>query len=315
MSRDVRSSPRLRETSALDGSGKRAAERLPLATVPAKKAKLSDEPQGLRQPASSKPSASNTWISPTISGGGANRTGSFAALLDAQTMPHTLILGTQPSNVSLANGWYFGKDENAFWHIIGCGLGFRRGFHVGANQNARGDVVPSIAKFLPPKDQCVVVSEYAEAVRRLLAAGFVLWDILESSERKDKKSGKSSSLDSNIRKGVAAPIQQLVATHPSIRRIVFATGSGSAQIFRSHFGTWLESASFCCGNEKAYKVFGTGKGAIVPRKGAPGSDQAIELIVPPSVSPAAARFEGERNFGEKRDGWLQDVFSSTPSST
>tara|TARA_B110001452_G_scaffold89775_1_gene73711 strand:- start:101 stop:253 length:153 start_codon:yes stop_codon:yes gene_type:complete len=49
----------------------------------------------------------------------------------------------------------------------------------------------------------------------------------------------------------------------------------------------------------------------VPRKdGRINRDSGyIELIVPPSVSAAAARFPGERGFGEKRDGWMRDVFS------
>ena len=43
--------------------------------------------------------------------------------------------------------------------------------------------------------------------------------------------------------------------------------------------------------------------------GAANGVAMIELVVPPSVSPAAARFEGERNFGEKLDGWMRDVFA------
>ena len=253
-----------------------------------------------------------------VDGGGVGRTGSFTALVHEMVPPHTLLLGTQPSEVSLAHGWYFGKDENAFWHIVGAALGFRRGFHVGANQRERGDVVPSIAKFLPPLQESTVVEEYDDAVRRLLGAGYALWDILESSER--KSGNKKTSMDAHIKKAKKAPIEELVNAHPSIRRLVFVTGSGSAAIFQQHFEAWLASGRFVCGNERAFKVFGDGskrggKGTTrVPMKGNAGDGAAngvamIELVVPPSVSPAAARFEGERNFGEKLDGWMRDVFA------
>ena len=255
------------------------------------------------------------WRSPTVDGGGGGRTGSFTALVDGVVPPHTLLLGTQPSEVSLAHGWYFGKDENAFWHIVGFALGFRRGFHVGANQRDRGDVVPSIAKFLPPLQESTVVQKYDDAVRQLLGAGYALWDILESSER--KSGNKKTSMDAHIKKGKAAPIEELVNAHPSIRRLVFVTGSGSAAIFQQHFDAWLASGRFVCGNERAFKVFGDGskRGKCttrLPMKGNTGAANGvamIELVIPPSVSPAAARFEGERNFGEKLDGWMRDVFA------
>ena len=69
----------------------------------------------------------------------------------------------------------------------------------------------------------------------------------------------------------------------------------------------LEHGSFCCANKASLDVFGKGR-APVPAKGdaraAPG---AIELVVPPSVSPAAC---ADGHFGNKRDGWMSDVFDS-----
>ena len=45
----------------------------------------------------------------------------------------------------------------------------------------------------------------------------------------------------------------------------------------------------------------------VPRKGdASAAPGAIELVVPPSVSPAAAT---GGNFGDKRDGWMRVCFN------
>ena len=182
------------------------------------------------------------WTSPLADAGGGGRTGSFEAIIDSSvTPPHTLLLGTQPATKSIANGWYFADDRNAFWHIVGHALGFRRGFHEDVR---RGDVVPSIAKHLrggeyhPHEQRDEVVADYEEAVSRLQGAGYALWDILASSERKSKKSGRQSSLDSDIRKAKKADIEGLVRRHPSLRRIVFVTGKGSADMFRQYFSEW-----------------------------------------------------------------------------
>ena len=72
----------------------------------------------------------------------------------------------------------------------------------------------------------------------------------------------------------------------------------------------LERGSFCCANKAALDVFGIKGRALVPAKGdaraAPG---AIELVVPPSVSPACASV----HFGNKRDCWMSDVFDCIDS--
>ena len=193
--------------------------------------------------ANNLPSRDGKWTSSLVDAGGGGRTGSFEAIIDASVaLPHTLLVGTQPATKSLANCWYFANDTNAFWHIVGHALRFRRGFHEQARPN--GDVVPSIAKHLrggelhlhEPRDE--VCADYEEAVARLQGAGYALWDILSSSVRKSKKSGKQSSLDSDIRTPKAADIEGLVRRHPSIRRIVFVTGKGSADTFRKHFSEW-----------------------------------------------------------------------------
>ena len=89
------------------------------------------------------PSGSD-FRSAVVDTGGKGRVPSFAATYDPQVNTHTLILGTQPSSNSLDAGWYFGTNSNAFWHIVGDALGFRRGFHCGA----RTEAVPSILPHL-----------------------------------------------------------------------------------------------------------------------------------------------------------------------
>lgn len=49
----------------------------------------------------------------------ATRKGSFLPSVDPAVPPHTLLLGTQPSDNSLAHGQYFMTNANAFWHIVG----------------------------------------------------------------------------------------------------------------------------------------------------------------------------------------------------
>mmetsp|Transcript_97247 Transcript_97247/g.253417 ORF Transcript_97247/g.253417 Transcript_97247/m.253417 type:complete len:323 (-) Transcript_97247:87-1055(-) len=221
---------------------------------------------------------SGEWKSENIGVDGEGRTGSLAALVDPRHKPHTLILGTQPSRNSLNHGWFFGSDANAFWHIVGDALGFCRGFHVHCRPG--GGAVPSISKHLLYNNAV----SYGEAVQRLHRAGYAVWDILESSDRE-------GSLDSAIRNEKPAPIQEFVALHPTIRRICFATGKGSAIMFRKHFKTWLCTDDFhAAGDAESEAVFG---------KFARGADRGIELCVMPSVSPASAT----SSYVQKRLGW------------
>ena len=64
----------------------------------------------------------------------APRKGSLPALLGAA--PHTLFMGTQASDNAIDGEVPFFTNENAFWHIIGDALGFRRGFHIGGRSDA-----------------------------------------------------------------------------------------------------------------------------------------------------------------------------------
>ena len=134
--------------------------------------------------------------------------GSLSAIIGVE--PHTLILGTQASDNAIDMAQAFATNENAFWHVIGDALGFRRGFHI-----RRADAVDSIRRHLlhPPETACA----YEQAVERLTAAGFAIWDIVAQSER-------GGSLDQDIRKPRFHDVRQLLADYPSIRRICFATG-------------------------------------------------------------------------------------------
>ena len=79
--------------------------------------------------------------------------------------PHTLLLGTQASDNALDAARAFATNASAFWHILGDALGFRRGFHHGAE---RVEPIPSIAPSLLHGEERSV--DYEEAAARLVAA-------------------------------------------------------------------------------------------------------------------------------------------------
>ena len=155
----------------------------------------------------------------------ATRKGSFLPSVDPEVPPHTLLLGTQPSDNALAHGGYYMTNANAFWHIVGDALGFRRGFHIGGrsdapdfvrrhliepypNPNPNPSPNPSPSPS-PSPDQVrrhLMHSEevsYDEAMRRLTARGYALWDVVADSERK-------GSLDGDIKNPTFADVQALV---------------------------------------------------------------------------------------------------------
>eukprot|EP01051_Picozoa_sp_SAG22_P015471 SAG22_NODE_2023_length_3123_cov_12.161045_2_plen_353_part_00 len=276
------------------------------------------------------------WATSTAAASVGNANGarkrSFQPSLDPKVPPHTLILGTQPSDNSLGAGKYYMTNDNAFWHIVGDGLGFRRGFFVGQ----RTDAPPSIAPHLlhPPASAL----GYEDAMRRLTGSGYAVWDIIESSVRK-------GSLDSNIRAAVYADVRGLVARHPTIRKICFATGSNSAAMFRKAPANkaWLAERppafEVAPGDALSQKVFGkvvrtaatASAASAPPRGGGGGGGGIIRLVVMESVSPAyvprqswEAQKQRDKGFDDeyatepvakykwKRDQWLRDCFAATP---
>ena len=108
-----------------------------------------------------------------------------------------LILGSLPSDASLAAGEYYANPRNHFWPILAC-------IHddpIGADYGSR-------RAFL----------------RRY---GIALWDVLKAAERK-------GSLDSNIRSPVINDLEGLIRKHPRIRAIG-VNGTKAWDIFNRHW--------------------------------------------------------------------------------
>ena len=98
-------------------------------------------------------------------------------------------------------------------------------------------------------DGCVL--GYDEAVSRLVAARLAIWDVIGASER-------AGSLDVDITNPLYNDVRRLVAEVPSIRRICFVTGVGSAKLFRKAWKTWLATpGAFTVASDRAsQEVFG-----------------------------------------------------------
>ena len=105
-----------------------------------------------------------------------------------------LILGSLPSEASLAAGEYYAHPRNAFWDIMRVIAG------------AEGD--------------------YAARCQALRARGIAIWDVLSSSVR-------PGSLDADIDMNTAVPndFEQFLADHQDIRLLCF-NGRKSQQIFQ-----------------------------------------------------------------------------------
>ena len=117
---------------------------------------------------------------------------------------------------------------------------------------------------------------------------------------------RGAELDSAIKKGSERPadIRRFVKEYPTVRRIVFATGKGSAAKFKKHFLAWLQEGGFVS-HESGVEVFGAqGKLPLAPLADVEAKEK-IELIVPPSVSPACAAIP----VAEKIRVWKEIVFN------
>ena len=179
--------------------------------------------------------------------------GSFGCAMDDSVEVHTLILGTQPSDVSLEGNRYYDTHTNALWHIVGDALGWRRGW---LDSKGRGPA-PSITRSLLHEE---TVESYDEALRRLTSRGYALWDVLKQSER-------AGSLDGDIKNAQPADVRALVERHPSISRICFASGGTTAGFFKRHFKEWLlEEGAFRLADDPTTRGFAWPKAR--PRKAA-----------------------------------------------
>lgn len=121
---------------------------------------------------------------------------SFQPILGSQ--PTTLILGSMPSQISLAQQRYYANPANAFWWVMSQIIGFS----------------PELA--------------YNERSRCLMRAGYAVWDVLYDCER-------HGSLDSNIVRTTEQPnnIDALLDSNPSLVKIGF-NGRAAQTIFKRH---------------------------------------------------------------------------------
>lgn len=117
-----------------------------------------------------------------------------------------LILGSFPSEASLAARKYYAHKQNQFWKILGAVL-----------------------------DQPLHAMDYAAKQAAVLAAGIAIWDVYASCER-------AGSLDSAIRNGVPNDFAALKNSAPAgrLRRVCFngqAAGKFAPQLQALGFET------------------------------------------------------------------------------
>ena len=186
--------------------------------------------------------------------------------------------------------------------LAGEALGFRRGGHTDQawpegqfTSKPAKDILQGLARGLETP-----VFTYAEQLAALTGAGYALWDVVKACRIRNSE-------DASIRDKEANDIQGLVELVPSIRRIVFS-GAASARLFLSMQRSWLRADNrfWLGGGRHTHTVFGK----TVHSKDLPSRpEEGMELIVPVSVSPAAAgvRFPG------KREEWMETVFQPVNS--
>jgi len=101
------------------------------------------------------------------------------------TRAHTLILGSFPSEASLAAQQYYAHKQNHFWRIL-------------------GDLIR----------QPLADMDYAKRCLAVRAAGIAIWDVYAQCERE-------GSSDSAIRSSVANDFSRLEKLAPRLRRVCF----------------------------------------------------------------------------------------------
>ena len=153
------------------------------------------------------------------------------------------------------------------------------------------------------------VLQYAQQLDLLLGAGYALWDVLAQAEVRN-------SDDTSISKGTSKPndVRGFLRRYPSVRRVVFGSGMASAKLFVQHHRAWLQRCAGCqdegirfviADDDASRACFRTCVRALPAARDVPSVE--VQLIVPPSVSPACARMR----YVEKRDRWLELVFNTT----
>uniref|UniRef100_A0A7S3JUL6 Uracil-DNA glycosylase-like domain-containing protein n=1 Tax=Aureoumbra lagunensis TaxID=44058 RepID=A0A7S3JUL6_9STRA len=222
--------------------------------------------------------------------------GSLAPLVHAEIAPHTLILGTQPSDNSLKHGSYYMTNANAFWHIAGDALGFRRGFHI----DNRTEAVDFIRAHIFHQNP---IYNYEQAVEKLTSRGYAVWDVLIESERK-------GSLDSDIKNAIGNDLPSFLAMYPTINKICFASGASSARFFaRIH-------KSYLAENAHVFKPHPDNPASQVlfshlgPKN---DTQQCIQLCIMESVSPAANPRQTWTTEAQRRKGF-SDQWTQRPAA-
>lgn len=116
----------------------------------------------------------------------------------ARADARVLILGSMPSEASLAAGQYYGHPRNAFWPILAELLGF----------DSR--------------------SAYEQRVQAIQAAGIAVWDVLASCVRPG-----SADADIAAESIIVNDFATFFVDHPGIRAI-YCNGTMADTLFRRH---------------------------------------------------------------------------------
>lgn len=111
----------------------------------------------------------------------------FPPVLDARV--RVLILGSFPSEASLAAGQYYAHPRNQFWPLLGALIG-----------------------------EPLAELPYGERLKRVLAHRIGIWDVLDACERE-------GSLDSNIRRHRPNDFARLKRLAPNLERVIFNGGA------------------------------------------------------------------------------------------
>jgi hypoxanthine-DNA glycosylase len=136
------------------------------------------------------PSAGRSKFGPGLSRGDAaphRVLRGFPPIIDRRT--ETLILGSFPSEASLAAGQYYAHPRNQFWWLLGELLG------------------EPLAKL-----------DYGERAARVLAHRFGIWDVLDACRR-------PGSLDADIRDARQNDFAGLRRLAPRLQRVLFNGGT------------------------------------------------------------------------------------------
>jgi hypoxanthine-DNA glycosylase len=126
----------------------------------------------------------------------------FPPVLDAHV--ERLILGSFPSEASLAAGQYYAHPRNQFWRVLG---------------RLVDEPLPDL--------------EYEERLERVLAHRIGIWDVLGACERK-------GSLDNDIRRHCPNDFRRLRVLAPKLRRVVF-NGMTAGQFAREFAAAGFEA--------------------------------------------------------------------------